>query len=125
MSDLWVRALIAAVFVLAALVIAATARDRQRRRAAVAPLDLSGIEGRVVLFTDITCTKCDEARSVLRHRGVEFVEIAYDRDPERFGEVGVEAVPVLVARGPDGGEVGRIAGKVTTRGLVRLLSRMG
>jgi glutaredoxin len=107
-----------------ALGVALSARAAERRRAAAGPLDLSGIEGRLVLFTAAGCRRCAQARAALADAGVEFVEVAFDQDPDRVQAVGVTAVPLLVGRDSTGAEVGRIAGRIGRRSLARLLSRL-
>ncbi len=122
MSDPVWRVLLAVAAVGAAVLVAAGARVRALRRAAVMPIDLSGIPGRVVFFSDVACRKCDEARSLLEDRGVAFEEIAYEREPDRMRAAGAEAVPLIIGRSADGSEVGRIAGRVRPRSLDRLLA---
>lgn len=107
-----------------ALGVALSARAAERRRAAAGPLDLSGIAGRLILFTAAGCRRCAQARAALAGAGVEFVEVAFDRDPDRVQAVGVTAVPLLVGRDSTGAEVGRIAGRIGRRSLARLLSRL-
>ena len=116
-------AAVAATAVAGAVVLAARATDR--RSAAVAPLDLSGFPGRLVLFTDAGCRRCDQAKAVLVAAGAEFTEAAFDREPERLHAAGITAVPLLVGRDAAGAEVGRIAGRLGRRSLGRLLVRMG
>ncbi len=125
MADPWVRALIGLGAVAAAVGVGFGARVASRRRIEVRPLDLTGIEGRVVFFSDAACLRCDEARAELQDAGVAFEEVAYDAHPGRLQAAGVTAVPLIVVRAPDGGEVGRIAGRVDPRRLRRLLARSG
>lgn len=99
------------------------ARTAERRRAGRAPLDLQGIDGRVVFFSDATCTRCDIVRVHLESLGAEFVEIAYDRDPETHRRVGVTGVPLLVIRDADGREVRRFAGVMPKARLALALDR--
>lgn len=118
-----VVAAVAATAVAGTVVLAARVRDR--RSAASAPLDLSGFPGRLVLFTDAGCRRCDQARAVLVAAGADFAEAAFDREPERLRAAGITAVPLLVGRDASGAEVGRIAGRLGRRSLDRLLARMG
>jgi hypothetical protein len=119
------RVLLAVAIVIAALGVAGGARILQRRRAAIQPLNLAGLPTGLILFTDAHCRRCLTASRMVAVGGVPFVEVAYNREPDRFRATGVSAVPLLVARTPDGREVGRIAGKVTPRALARLIERMG
>lgn len=115
----------AVIAVLTALGFAYGANLWTRRRAETARLDLSGIAGRVVFFSDAACRKCPDARKALVAGGVDFEEIRYDDDPARFRATGTPAVPLVVVRASDGAEVGRIAGEVGVRELRRLLTRAG
>jgi glutaredoxin len=125
MSEPVARIALAAGATALALGIALQARAAERRRAAAGPLDLSGIAGRLVLFTAAGCRRCEPARNALTRTGVDFVEVAFDEQPDRVRAIGVAAVPLLVGRDASGAEVGRIAGRIGRRALSRLLSRVG
>ena len=125
MSDIWIRVLVALAIVAIGLGATAVVRIRERRRAALAPLDLTGVSGRVLLFTDSACRRCDAARLALESAGVEFREIAYQHEPDLMRRVGVTGVPLIVGRRVDGAEVGRIAGKPGERAIKRLVHRLG
>lgn len=86
------------------------ARGRERRRAASAPLNLAGIDGRVVFFSDAVCARCDIVRVHLEALGADFTEIAYDEHPDLHRQVGVTGVPLVVIRDEAGAEVRRFAG---------------
>lgn len=96
-----------------------------RHRAENARLDLSGIEGRVIFFSDAACRRCPAVRDALMAAGVEFEEMRYGEDPARFRATGAPAVPLVVVRDESGAEVGRIAGEVRARELRGLLRRAG
>lgn len=115
----------AAVAVASALGVAFAANRWVRRRAHRALLDLRGVSGRVVFFSDEACRRCPAARDTLTAIGVGFEEIAYGDDPARFRATGAPAVPLVVVRGADLSEVGRIAGEVRSRELRALLRRAG
>lgn len=115
----------AVIAVLAALGFAYGANRWVRRRAETARLDLSGITGRIVFFSDAACRKCPDAREALVAGGVDFEEIRYGDDPARFRATGAPAVPLVVVRDASGAEVGRIAGEVRARELRRLLTQAG
>jgi hypothetical protein len=128
MDEAATRLILLGAFVLAALVVAGAGHLRRflRGRAATAgPLDLTGVEGRVVFFSDAACPTCDAARARLRASRVPFREIGYHEDPAAHRRAGVTAVPLTVVRGSDGGEVGRIGGRPSRRALRRLLGRAG
>lgn len=115
----------AALSVAMAVAFAFGATRLTRRRAETSPLDLSGIAGRVVFFADEACKRCPAARDALVASGVEFEEIRYGDDPARFRATGAKAVPLVVVRGGDGLEVGRIAGEVRSKTLRGLLDLAG
>jgi glutaredoxin len=107
----------------AALGVALVFRRRERSRVRHGALDLSRLSAAVTLFTDVGCRRCDQTRAMLIEEGVEFEEFRFDHHPEVHRAVGVTGVPLLVVKGADGTEVGRIAGKATRRELRRLLAR--
>jgi len=125
MADPVVRVVIGVAAAGAAVGFALVAWRAERRRALRVPLSLSGIDGRVVLFSDAGCARCDQARRALETIGKPYEEIAYDEQPGLVTAAGVEGVPLIVVRRPDGSEAGRMAGKVTPRRLRRLLAAAG
>jgi hypothetical protein len=116
-----------AVLVVAALAVVAGAvvvgRWLQRRRAGRLTLDLTGIEGRVILFSDTACARCDAVRDLLTDLGADFIEIAHGEG--RFGEIGVDAVPLVVVRGRDGAVTAQIGGVPGSARLRRALRSGG
>jgi len=112
-----------AVLVAAALVVVIGAvvvgRWWQRHRAGRIPLDLSGVEGRVIFFSDTACVRCDAVRDLLTALDSEFTEIAHGGG--RFGEIGVDAVPLLVVRDDDGTVTAQIGGVPSSARLRRAL----
>lgn len=113
MDETVVRALIVAAILVAALAVAFVARHREQRRARRSPLDLRGLSGTVVFFSDTACFRCRIVRSRLDAVGVEYTEVAYDREPEVHRRVGVIGVPLVVIRDEAGSEVRRFAGVVS------------
>ncbi|MCB2223889.1 MAG: hypothetical protein KQH83_06895 [Actinobacteria bacterium] len=111
----------------AALLAAAAARWRHRAslRSASATLDLSGVAGRLILFTSAPCRSCDAARARLEAAGVAFREIRHADESRVHEAAGVAAVPLIVARSAGGVEAGRIAGKPSKRALRGLLRAAG
>ena len=124
MSDASLRIALAVGLAGVAVAVALYARVLERRRAAIAPLELGDFAGRLVLITSAGCRTCDQARTTLNEAGVEFVESTFEREGERLKAAGVTAVPLLVGRNAAGDEVGRIAGKIGQRSLARLLARV-
>lgn len=119
MSDLAVRLLVVGGAAAVALGVALFAKRAERRRARRAPLDLSGIEGRVLFFTDAACRRCDVMRRRLEEAGAPFTEVRYDREPELHRRVGITGVPLVVVRDEEGNETARLAGVVSRRRLNR------
>jgi hypothetical protein len=95
------------------------------RRAASAPVDVSGLAGRLLLFTEHYCASCTAVRSMLEEAGAGFEEIRYEESPEMHRRAGVASVPLLVARDAGGVVTGRIAGRASKRALRRLLEAAG
>lgn len=116
-------AVLAGIAMLSAVAFAWGANRLVRHRAVTASLDLSGVAGRIVFFSDVACRRCPAVREALS--GLDFEEIRYGDDPDRFRATGAPAVPLVVVRRPDGAEVGRIAGEVRERELKALLRRAG
>ena len=116
---------VAGIAILSAVAFAWGANRLVRRRAVTARLDLTGIEGRVVFFSDTACRRCPAVREALTAAGAGFEEVRYGDDPDRFRATGAPAVPLVVVRDEHGGEVGRIAGEVRPRELDALLKRAG
>lgn len=117
--------IVVAVAVAVAMLIAVIAHRAERRRATRAPLDLSGIDGSVLFFSDITCTRCDIVRAHLEGLEAEFTEIAYDRDPDLHRRVGVTGVPLVVVRDDGGSEVVRFGGVMSKSRLAAGLKLSG
>lgn len=108
-----------------ALAVAARARSRERTAAVQASLDLTGFDGRVLLFTAPGCRRCGRVRAMLDAAGIRFAEHSFEHDAERLHAAGVTAVPLLVGRDAAGREVDRIAGQVRPRSLRRFRRRVG
>ena len=96
---------------------------RERRTAMTSQLRLDDIEGAVVFFSDAACKRCDLVRDRLDSIGADFVEIAFNHEPDLQREVGVTGVPLLVIRDDSGAIVGRIAGVASARRIRRVLAR--
>ncbi len=118
-SDAVARVLVVAAITAAALAIAFAAPRLSARRAERSPLDLRGIDGGIILFTDRSCQRCRRVRAMLADLGIDPVEYAYEDHPGDWDRVGVSAVPLLVIRGADGTVTGTIAGLPSRRRLRR------
>ncbi|MEE9298074.1 MAG: glutaredoxin domain-containing protein [Acidimicrobiia bacterium] len=107
-----------------ALLVAAAARSRDRRNVLRTALHLTGVEGRILFFSDSVCSRCDAVRAELDRLGVDYREISYSDSPDLQRRVGVIGVPLVVVRDADGVELARLAGKVSRRRL-RSAVRLG
>jgi hypothetical protein len=123
MSEGAVRVLVVGGIAVLALLAAWVAWWLPAWRAGRGHLDLSGVEGRILLFTDRRCTRCGTVRDMLAASGEEFEEIRFDDDPGLWAQIGVEAVPLLVVRDAAGRVTGKIAGVPRRARLQRVLSR--
>jgi hypothetical protein len=125
MPEALVRGLFVAGVACLALAVALLAPRWSARRAEQMPIDLSGIDGRVVLFSSRSCRRCDAVRDLLVRMGVVHTEVQYEADPARFDEAGVGAVPLVVARDEQGAALCRVAGSASPRRIRRLLAAAG
>jgi len=122
MSEPVARILLVVAVVVAALAVALLVPRLTARRAERAPLDLSGVAGRLVLLSAAGCGRCGDLRGRLEALGADVTELRYEDDPERFRATGAAAVPVLVARDAAGREVARAAGRIGAGRLRRLVA---
>jgi len=125
MSDVAVRALVAVAAVSIVIWVAFWGNRRERHAAVAAPLQLDGIEARVLFFTDVACRRCDLVRARLESLGTVFAEIAYNHEPDLHRTIGVTGVPLLVVRDGAGVVVDRVAGLASARRLRRALAHLG
>jgi hypothetical protein len=91
-------------------------------RAVPSRIDLSGLPGSILLFTEGSCLSCDRVRKMLEGAGAAFDEIAYESEPGLHRSAGVTAVPLLVVRDGTGAVAGVAAGVPSRRKLRRLLT---
>lgn len=112
-----VRILVVAAVAGAALGAAFLMGRRTARRAERRSLDLTGLPGRVLLFTDRSCGSCERMRAMLSDAGIRFAEVVYQDDPDAWERARVDTVPLLVVRGEAGEEVARVAGVPSRRRL--------
>lgn len=119
------RVVIAVAAIGVVVAIAAWGRAHDRRRSAASDLDLSGIDGSVLFFTDSACLRCAVVRDRLDELGVEYSEIAFNHEPELQTAIGVVGVPQIVVRSGDGSIAARLVGSVSSRQLRRAVRRAG
>jgi glutaredoxin len=118
-----VRLVIAGVAIGVVIVVAAWGRASERRRSATSDLNLAGIEGSVLFFTDAACLRCAVVRDRLDELGVEYSEIAFNHEPELQASIGVQGVPQVVVRAGDGSIAARLVGSVSRRQLSRAVRK--
>ena len=96
MAEVWLRAGLVVGVVLAAA--AVTWSLRRRAAIPVRRIDVSGLEAGVYFFSASTCDTCEAARQALREIAAPagFTEFAWEQTPEKFAELGVEAVPATL-----------------------------
>lgn len=120
----WVTpAVLTAVAVGVVLGVAHLGHRRERRNAMTSQLRLDDVEGAVLFFSDVACKRCDLVRDRLESIGADFVEIAFNHEPDLQRAVGVTGVPLLVIRDDTGTIVERIAGVASARRIGRALAR--
>ena len=123
MSDVAIRLLAAAMAVGVVVGVGIWGRVQERRRSHGADLNLDGIEGSVLFFTDAACLRCGVVRSRLDDLGVDYTEIAYNHEPELQAAIGVIGVPQVVVRSRDGAIVARLVGSISRRRLRRAVHK--
>lgn len=118
MSDPVARFLIAVGIIASALLLAAILN---RYRKPVHPTVRVGEVGDrpgVVLFTSTDCSTCKRAIERLKQLGMDFREVTYELEPNRFEAWGVVAVPLTVFVGADS-EIGDVYTGVPSRRKLR------
>ncbi len=123
MSEWVTPAVLTSAAVGVVLGVAHLGRRRERRDAMTSPLRLDDIEGAVLFFSDVACKRCDLVRARLESVGADFVEVAFNHEPDLQRAVGVTGVPLLVIRDDTGAIVERIAGVASARRIARALAR--
>lgn len=125
MADFLLRLVIVAA-VLGLAVLAARLWPRwMARRQAARPVAVDGLGPwpAVVVFTSPGCSSCPPALEAVRAEAGDWPvrEVSFAREPERFPEAGVEAVPVVVVVDAGGKVRGQFAGVPDRRRLGEVL----
>jgi hypothetical protein len=99
MDELWTRiGLVVTILAFAGLIVL---MQRRRHRVPDRDIEAPRLDPGLYLFSSITCSTCEVAREkLIAGTGEEgFHEYVWERDPEVFTELGIDAVPaVLVMR---------------------------
>lgn len=104
MDEIWLRVVLVAVMFAIAVGIAMARRGQRLAVRSIASPDLSA---GLYLFSSEGCATCDSARAVIvESRGDDFIELVWERQPELFEKLAIDAVPsVLIV---DGSGAGRL-----------------
>jgi hypothetical protein len=122
-SDTAIRLLAAVLAAGVVAVVGIWGRVHEQRRSQGSDLNLDGIDGSVLFFTDTACLRCGVVRARLDDLGVEYTEIAHNHEPALLASIGVIGVPQVVVRSDDGVVVARLAGSISHRQLNRAVRK--
>lgn len=84
------------VLALAALVIVLIVVLRRRPVVRGRQIDRSTLPGGVYLLTSDGCDTCERARTTLTRHQVAYTELTWQKNPELFESLGVDAVPSVL-----------------------------
>ncbi|MEN8041226.1 MAG: hypothetical protein ABFR95_06945 [Actinomycetota bacterium] len=125
MSDPVVRAVIVLVLMAVAILLGLAARKVQKPvHPAITVGDVGSRPG-VVLFTSTDCSNCRDAIAALEAQSIDFREVTYELEPQRFESWAVLAVPLTVVVDVAGTAVGTFSGVPHQRELARALQEAG
>ncbi|MEN8115321.1 MAG: hypothetical protein ABFS21_13135 [Actinomycetota bacterium] len=125
MSDPVVRVVIVLVLVAVAVLLGLAARKvRKPVHPAITVGDVGSRPG-VVLFTSTDCGNCRDAIAALEAQSVDFREVTYELEPQRFESWVVLAVPLTVVVDVAGTAVDTFSGVPRQRELARALREAG
>jgi len=71
----------------------------------------------VVLFTSMDCDQCANARAALKRAGIDYREVTWEIESDRFERYGVQGVPLLAQLDGSGRQLYLAAGVPTRRTL--------
>ncbi len=120
MDEVAVRLVVVVAVVAGALGLARLSRpwqDAAHPRLQIAPGELPA---GVVLFTSTDCDQCANARAALQRAGIDYREVTWEIESDRFERYGVQGVP-LVAQLDAAGKQLYLAAGVPTRRTLRAL----
>lgn len=90
------------VLAVAAVVVALIALLRRRPIVKERPIAASGLASGIYLLTSDGCDTCVRARNALVGRGVPHTELSWQKNPEVFERLGIDAVPSVIEVDADG-----------------------
>ncbi|HLU53279.1 MAG TPA: hypothetical protein VK011_06795 [Acidimicrobiia bacterium] len=90
------------VLVVAAVVVGAVLVLRRRPLVSARPIDASGLTSGVYLLTSDECDTCIRARNELVRRGVPHTELSWQKNPDVFERLRIDAVPSVIEVAADG-----------------------
>lgn len=117
MDDLLVRVAVLVGVIAVALAVSRSTRPLHRPSHPRVDLRGTSLPNGLVVFTNSDCAACAQARAALKTAGVAFREVTYELEPGLFASIGVESVPLIVARDGNGVTIGQISGKPQPRRL--------
>jgi len=125
MPEFAVRVLLVGGLIAAAVAVGMMAT--RSRRSAQPPVRVGrlGSDAAIIAFTSTDCSRCRSVMRLLSDFDVSVREITYELEPGLFDEAGVEGVPLVVVRRPDGSHSAQFGGVVGRWRLRRALVRAG
>lgn len=81
---------------LALVVVVAIVVLRRRPIVRARDVEAGGLPPGVYLMTSDACDTCARAREVLTRRNVAYTELSWEKNPEAFEQIGVDAVPSVL-----------------------------
>lgn len=81
---------------LAVVVVVAIVVLRRRPIVRAREVEAAGLPPGIYLLTSDGCDTCARAREVLTRRRVAYTELSWEKNPEAFEQIGVDAVPSVV-----------------------------
>lgn len=88
--------------ILAVVVVAVIYLARRRPVLTSRELTATGMPRGTYLLTSDGCDTCERAREALTRRDVHYTELSWQKNPEVFDRLGIDAVPSVVVVGEDG-----------------------
>lgn len=90
------------VMAVVAVVVAVTLLLRRRRTIRRYDVADSGLPAGVYLLTSDGCATCEKARLTLVQRGMSYTELSWQKNPDVFERLAIDAVPSVLMIEADG-----------------------